>query len=1060
MIAEERSPRQGLLIRVGLLLVCSSIAAWAQVTQKGRLVILPVADGKDIHFSHVFSGNGPAHSRAHRIVQGEEGFLWFATADRLQRYDGYRLQEYAPDLKDPNVFIQSILKDKSGALLAARDQGIGLDNVPFGSLDRYDARSGIFSPLKPHEPWFQAPIADIGQDRNGDLWFSTSQGLIGMNPTTGQTVRFQHHADDAASLSSNLVRSTLETADGSFWVATTLGLDRFDRATAKVVQHIPLQEDLPAPGRPEGLVIHLCEDHNGVLWAVLSYGYPLARVDRQAGEFIFYSLDGTGRSDPIRSGARTIHEDEYGVLWIGTAFNGILKFDRDRTHFVRYRNDPSDPDSPGGDAILTMFEDREESMWVGTNDAGVDRFATRPQPFKRYRYEAGNPNSLDTNYTTTVFEDSRGILWVGSRRALGGLNRKTGQMTFYRKAGGRGELSETWICSVAEDPSGNLWFGSLEQGLNYLDRRTGKFKVYRHDAADPDSISDDRVLRLFVDHNGVLWAGTEKGLNAFNRATQKFEHYLNGMRIRDIAEDARGVLWIAARGTGLVRLDPLTRTSTTYHLSSDKAWAVTMDHTGTLWVGTEKGLNRFDPATERVTTYYESDGLANNSVSHILEDERGNLWISTHYGLSRFDPRDKTFKNYYVVDGLSGDEFYDYSSSWKSPSGEMFFSSNGGLTAFFPRDVVDDRSAPPVLITDFRIFGKPVPIGKNSPLKHPISSTDSIKLSHTQNVISLEFSALSYISPERNRYRYQLVGLDNQWNESQGDHRFITYALPPGEYLFRVQGSNNRGIWNEKGTSVRITILPPWWDTSWFRAGCAALILILLWTIYHLRVRAFEHRQTEIRALNDQLIKAQEAERMRIAGELHDGVLQQITSLTLRLGKVRRQAPPDSEAKATISGLQQQLITIGTDIRHLSHELHPALLQESGLAAALAAYCEEFSTVRGLPVSCATDESVKELSPGAALCIYRIAQEALGNAAKYSEAKKVEVRLTRSDGRVWLSVSDDGVGCSPDQIGKSGGLGLINMRERVLQLDGTFAFDSEPGRGTTVTVTVPFRTDS
>ena len=304
------------------------------------------------------------------------------------------------------------------------------------------------------------------------------------------------------------------------------------------------------------------------------------------------------------------------------------------------------------------------------------------------------------------------------------------------------------------------------------------------------------------------------------------------------------------------------------------------------------------------------------------------------------------------------------------------------------------------------------------------------------------------------------MGLDNQWNESQGDHRFITYALPPGEYLFRVQGSNNRGIWNEKGTSVRITILPPWWDTSWFRAGCAALILILLWTIYHLRVRAFEHRQTEIRALNDQLIKAQEAERMRIAGELHDGVLQQITSLTLRLGKVRRQAPADSEAKATISGLQQQLITIGTDIRHLSHELHPALLQESGLAAALAAYCEEFSTVRGLPVSCATDESVKELSPGAALCIYRIAQEALGNAAKYSEAKKVEVRLTRSDGRVWLSVSDDGVGCSPDQIGKSGGLGLINMRERVLQLDGTFAFDSEPGRGTTVTVTVPFRTDS
>lgn len=199
---------------------------------------------------------------------------------------------------------------------------------------------------------------------------------------------------------------------------------------------------------------------------------------------------------------------------------------------------------------------------------------------------------------------------------------------------------------------------------------------------------------------------------------------------------------------------------------------------------------------------------------------------------------------------------------------------------------------------------------------------------------------------------------------------------------------------------------------------------------------------------------------MRISGELHDGVLQQITSLTLRLGKVKRQVPTDSEATATVSGLQQQLIKIGTDIRHISHELHPALLQDAGLPAALCAYCEEFSKVREIPVSCEIDESVQELSPGAALCLYRIAQEALGNAAKHSEGKKVEVRLTRADGRVCLSVSDDGVGCTPNQIARAGGLGLINMRERVLQLNGTFEFDSEPGHGTTVRVTVPFRTDS
>jgi two-component system sensor histidine kinase UhpB len=245
------------------------------------------------------------------------------------------------------------------------------------------------------------------------------------------------------------------------------------------------------------------------------------------------------------------------------------------------------------------------------------------------------------------------------------------------------------------------------------------------------------------------------------------------------------------------------------------------------------------------------------------------------------------------------------------------------------------------------------------------------------------------------------------------------------------------------------------------------IFLAMFSIVYYLRVRALEHRhallqqhRTEIRALNDQMIRAQEAERMRIAGELHDNTLQQITALVLRLGRVRREVLPDSETVATIGNIQKDLIRIGTDVRNVSHKLHPVLLKESGLPEALSAYCEEFSNLRGMPVSCVTDQTVAELSPGAALCLYRIAQEALGNAAKYSNAKQVEVRLSRTDGRVGLSVSDDGVGCIPDQIVKSGGLGVINMRERVLQLNGTFEFDSEPGRGTTVRVTIPFRAPS
>ena len=388
----------------------------------------------------------------------------------------------------------------------------------------------------------------------------------------------------------------------------------------------------------------------------------------------------------------------------------------------------------------------------------------------------------------------------------------------------------------------------------------------------------------------------------------------------------------------------------------------------------------------------------------------------------------------------------------KSLDGKLWFAHGDGVSVVDPRHLAFNTLPPPVRIemvtADRQTYETP----------------ERLSLPPLVRDLSIDYTALSFVAPEKNRFRVKLEGWDRDWRDVGNRQQAFYNNLPPRNYRFRVIACNNSGVWNEEGASLDFTIAPAYYQTNWFRALCGLTFVTMLWTVYHLRVRALEQRQavlerhqTEIRALNEQMIEAQEAERVRIAGELHDGVLQQITSFTLRLGKVKRQVPPDSEAKATVNGLQQELIKIGTDIRHISHELHPALLQDAGLPAALSAYCEEFTKVRGLPVSCDTDESVKELSPGAALCLYRIAQEALGNASKYSAAKKVEVRLTRDDGRVRLSVSDDGVGCDPDQTGKSGGLGMINMRERVLQLQGTFEFDSAPGRGTTVRAEIPFR---
>ena len=320
------------------------------------------------------------------------------------------------------------------------------------------------------------------------------------------------------------------------------------------------------------LHISFCEDHAGVLWMIFSYGYGLARVNREAGTLTFYSLDGTGKDNTLQAGARSIVELGDGTLWIGTTSSGILKLNRERTQFVRYRNNAADPNSLSGDQVHALFLDREGNMWAGTNGAGMNRFSPRPLPFKVYQHKVGDPNSLDRNYTTSIFEDSRGQLWIGSINALGRLDRKTGKMTFYRRAGGPGELSSTWVISIAEDRSGDLWFGTVGAGVNRFNPQTGKFRVFRYDPADPHSLSHNTAQKILVDHNGTVWIGTEDGLDEFDEATQSFRiykagHELGQSRVDDIAEDSTGALWIATQRTGLLRFNPQNRQFTTYRHS-------------------------------------------------------------------------------------------------------------------------------------------------------------------------------------------------------------------------------------------------------------------------------------------------------------------------------------------------------------------------------------------------------------------------------------------------------------------------------------------------------------
>ena len=394
---------------------------------------------------------------------------------------------------------------------------------------------------------------------------------------------------------------------------------------------------------------------------------------------------------------------------------------------------------------------------------------------------------------------------------------------------------------------------------------------------------------------------------------------------------------------------------------------------------------------------------------------------------------------------------------------------------------------PPVVFTNFLLANKPVAIGATSPLRQAIDQTDTLTLTYADRVLSFEFAALSYRAPRQSRYRYTLEGFDDAWTEVSSTQRLVTYTnLDPGRYVFRVTAASADGVWNEAGRAIALVVTPPWWATWWCRGLALALSVGGAFGIYAWRVsslqrqqRALEaeiverkqaekalrtsqdslrHSNAQIQGLAGRLITAQEAERTRIARELHDDISQQLAALSIACSGLKRRLPSEAaEAQQEVARLQQQTIALSEAIRHLSHKLHPGVLQHAGLVAALQGHCAEFGSQHGIDVTFSADAGLEEIPADVALCLYRVAQEALHNIAQHAGARRAEVALTRSDDLLELRIADDGQGFDLAAARRRGGLGLISLDERVRLVQGRVRIVTEPRRGTELQVQVPRR---
>jgi ligand-binding sensor domain-containing protein/signal transduction histidine kinase len=1003
---------------------------------------LPIIDGADIRFARISTADGLSQTKVDRFIQDDQGFMWFGTQYGLNRYDGYNFKIFAHDPGNPNslsgVRIRDVFKDRDGTLWVGCDQ----------FLNKFDPKTETFRR-------YPVPFVNqISQDSTGMLWLATSTGLYALNRATGQIRRYSHDPNDRSSISSNAVASSGEDKAGRFWVTNSGGLDEFDRRTGKVIRHNPLAE------HPGLFLFH--EDRVGTFWLFNVSGNPLAVLDRKTNTLTYYSLH--DETLPATAFAiRAVCEDHEGTLWLATTGGGLLKFDREQRRFIRYHNYPADAMSLPEDSVISLFADREGSIWAGMGRTGLIRFDSKPLPFKRVTYNPSDPKSRVEPFVGAIYEDSQRILWIGTPEVLMRIDRKAGHYTSFRTSGPRADSD---VISIREDHAGNVWIGTYGHGLHRFDPRTGQFKTYRHDPADPYSLSNDIVSRLLVDHNGTLWAGTLEALNRFDAATERFTTYKlephEDLSYVELVEDRDGTLWLGTDTAGLRHFDPATGRLTVYQadmnrpgtLSDNRVNSIHFDASGTMWLGTQNGLDRFDPKTGSFTVYTRRNGLPGNAVACILGDDQGDLWMSTNNGVARLNPGSKTFRNYSMTDGLPGPDFTGWGACSRSPGGEMFFGGFSGATAFFPDNVTDASYTPPTVLTDLRLPGNSAERRSYFSLQRSVSYTRDLILSHRESVFSLGFAALSYSSPATNRYRYRLEGLEPDWNEVGSDHRQATYTtLPAGTYTFRVQGATSGGAWSDPGVAVRIRILPAWWNTSWFRASCMAAFLVLLWALHRLRLHQIA-----------QQFNARLDERTRIARELHDTLLQSFHGLMFRFQAARNMLPRRTEEaiEALDSALErtEEAITEGRDA---IHDLRSSTVVTNALAQAVTALGSEMSEMasQGSAGGSARFHVVvegrpRDLHPILRDEVYAIAREAVLNAFCHAQARNIEADITYDRSSFRLRIRDDGKGIDPGIVaeGRSGHYGVPGMRERARRIGGKLDVWTATGAGTEIELSI------
>ncbi len=785
------------------------------------LISINISSGQGIQFDRYAVKDGISQSVVLCIFQDSEGYMWFGTQDGLNKFDGYSFENYFFDPTDTtsisNSWIFDITEDANGFLWLGTK----------GGVNKFDKKTGLFT---------RVSIIDGNSGDNINFIYGI---------TSDSTNIYVNHPP---------MLSVLNFNTGSIESYT----NTFERNKALYDVGFPI-----------------ITDSKSLIWMGSLNG--LSSFNLQDKRFNNYTHSESDPGTISHNHITALFEDKLGNILIGTE-NGLNIYNIKTQKIIRYFQDNNKPGSLSHNFIRSITQDHTGAIWIGTEGGGLNKMtfseATGSADFIHFRSGTDNSNYISHDIVHSLYEDNSNNLWIGTLSGVNKTDLKKKSIRTYTKSDNPNSINllDNVIASVYQDSDGKLWIGNWGKGLNILDRGINEVIHYTSEFTGRTHIPQNHVHVIFEDSKSQIWLGTRNGVSIFDKNRNLFIpvqdyfntpdfNYFNNNRVYCIIEDSRGKIWFGT-GNGIVILNTETKSSTLIQTGNETDWAITSnlvyslleDKDQNIWIATANGLNRYIPSENWVYYYVNnpdsSNTLCDNYVISLCEDRGGNIWIGTSTGINRFNKTDSVFSHFTLKDGLPSNIIYDIikdgnenlwfstgsglvmknpdenalepflvedkflgkefnlKAVFKANDGEMFFGGIDGLISFYPDSLTDNNYIPPIRITSL--------IKEKNGIRQKLNpNSNRILLSYRDYSFTIEFSALDFTNPDKNRYLYQMEGISDNWIEI-GNRRFVNFTkLPPGEYTFNVKGTNNDGVWNNEGTSISITILPPWWKSNY-----------------------------------------------------------------------------------------------------------------------------------------------------------------------------------------------------------------------------------------------------